>query len=241
MRQPAQQDSNAEQWDEFMHWARRFYGWGRFDEEEREYKLDLAGRLCEVRKNLDEDPARWRALLKDAFGGPNNLVTHYTHRPFQEWCRTEPDRAARALQALWEPSRIALEGMYAFLDIFPKNLARGPGTLLNLVSYLHMARGAELYPIYQYTPITRGAKLVGYPPPSRDNDAPQMYRYALGLFDRILEEAARRELNLRDRLDAQSLVWSVSTWQAKDPPVSAWSDQDRDALRRYRAGAARPA
>src|SRR5205823_13466408 len=119
----------------------------------------------EVRNHLMDAPETWQQLLRAAFGGPNNLVVHYTHLPFQEWCQKEPEPAVRALQVLWEPSRTALESMYAFLEIAPKNLARGPGTLLNLVSCLHMAKMPESYPVYQVTPITKAMKLVGYSPP----------------------------------------------------------------------------
>jgi hypothetical protein len=229
--------TNAERWDKFIYWVTKFYDWNDFDKEEREYKLKIAGKLREVHKHLTDAPATWQRLLRAAFGGQNNLVVHYTHLPFQEWCHEEPNQAARALRALWEPSRTALESIYAFLEIVPKNIAGGQGVLLNLVSCLHMEKKPESYPVYQVTPITKAIELVGYPSPRIDSDVPHVYQHALGLFTRVLEEAAQRGLKLRDRLDAQSLLWSVGIWPMKELPISEWAEQEQSELRRYRAGA----
>ena len=237
MSDAAKQDSGDERWDEFFGWARRFADWEDFDREERNYKLDIAAKLRAVRDDLSADPAHWQALLKAAFGGRNNLVIHYTHLPFQEWCAAEPARASQALTSLWDPSRTATESMYAFLDIVSKDIARGPGTLLNLVSCLHMAKSPKQYPVYQSTPIRKAIAITGYPPPHRDSDVPRVYQHTLGLFDRVVEEAARRGLQLRDRLEAQSLLWSVTTWRPDQSPIADWPEQDRRAIQRYRTGA----
>ena len=46
--------------------------------------------------------------------------------------------------------------------------------------------------------------------------------HALGFLDKLLEEAASRGLELRDRLDAQSVLWCVVKWKANEEPVSDW-------------------
>jgi len=230
-------EASVERWDKFVAWAAKFCGWSDFDSEERNYKLEIGGKLREVRNHLKDAPETWQQFLKAAFGGKNNLVVHYTHLPFQEWCREEPDLAARALQALWEPSHTARESMYAFLAMVPEDLTSGPATLLNLVSCLHMEKRPENYPVYQFTPITKAIGLLRYSTPRDDSDVPQVYQHALGLFTRVIDEAALRGLKLRDLLDAQSLLWSVGTWPMNHPPISGWTEQERVERRRYRAGA----
>lgn len=233
----ARDESRSERWDDFVRWAARIYRWDSIDREERQYKLDIADRLREVRANLSADPERWQGLLKAAFGGKNNLVSYYAHLPFQEWCHAEPERAVRALNALWEPSRTALDSLYAFNEIVPKDLLRGPASQLNLASCLHMAKSPERYPVYQRTPLEKAEKLLGHAPSAHARDVPHRYQAALGLFDRTTAECALRGLELRDRLDAQSLLWSVTTWRVNQLPVSAWPMDEQTSLNRYRGGA----
>ena len=58
------------------------------------------------------------------------------------------------------------------------------------------------------------------------------YEHFLTFLDRILAEASSRGLTLRDRLDAQSIAWSITTHLPPD-----WSDSDRRALQAYRGDA----
>ncbi|MEX1159180.1 MAG: hypothetical protein WEC79_09655, partial [Thermomicrobiales bacterium] len=39
-----------------------------------------------------------------------------------------------------------------------------------------------------------------------------------------MDEANDRGLVLRDRLDAQSVLWCVTSWDTSFPPGSTWSD-----------------
>ena len=61
-------------WDTFIEWARRFYEWERFDEEERDYKLEIAANLKAAKDSLLESSPDWGEKLEAAFGPPNNLV-----------------------------------------------------------------------------------------------------------------------------------------------------------------------
>jgi 5-methylcytosine-specific restriction enzyme B len=42
-------------WEQFVHWAKRFYEFGNFDAEERDYKLEIAARLQKAREALLQD------------------------------------------------------------------------------------------------------------------------------------------------------------------------------------------
>lgn len=78
--------------------------------------------------------------------------------------------------------------------------------------------------------------MLGVPSPS-DEGVARRCTHALSLFDRILAETGQRGLPPRDRLDAQSLLWSVVAWRETAPPLRDWPQADRSALRRYRSGA----
>ena len=61
---------------------------------------------------------------------------------------------------------------------------------------------------------------TGYEPPNHDADEAALYDHALGFLDRLIGEASERGLNLRDRLDAQSVVWAVIR-SGEEPPEPA--------------------
>jgi hypothetical protein len=50
----------------------------------------------------------------------------------------------------------------------------------------------------------------------------------------MLEHATAAAIGLRDRLDAQAVVWSVTKWPLDQRPVDEWSASDREAFAQYR-------
>lgn len=63
-------DAGAEQWDQFIHWARRFYEADDFDASERTYKLEIGERLEDARDALHTGATDWVDRLERAFGSP---------------------------------------------------------------------------------------------------------------------------------------------------------------------------
>ena len=46
----------------------------------------------------------------------------------------------------------------------------------------------------------------------------RVYEHALSFFDRIVDEGQAREIQVRDRLDAQGVVWTITKTPADAPP-----------------------
>jgi len=90
------------------------------------------------------------------------------------------------------------------------------------------------YPPYRPTPLQLAYKLTDFGPSETDEVA--RYRQALAFFDAVLEHGATKGLQLRDRLDAQSVTWSVTS---TDIPVN-WPEEDRAAIAAYRQRAGSP-
>src|SRR5207248_4672229 len=67
--------------------------------------------------------------------------------------------------------------------------------------------------------------------PSTDpiEDAGRRYEAFLVLLDEIVERMASRGVELRDRLDAQSLAW----WITSAKPPADWSEEDKEAFLMY--------
>ena len=65
-----------------------------------------------------------------------------------------------------------------------------------------------------------------------EKDEVSMYRDGLAFLDKVRERATQRGLALADRLDAQSVVWCITNWDAP----AQWPAEDRAAFEKFRAG-----
>lgn len=220
-------------WGQLVYWARRFYELEGFDADERDYKIEIARNLQAARDAFFRDEP-WQPLLRKSFGPPNNLTPWRTHNLFLKWCETHPDEAATALRTLWTTERSAPDRLRAFLERLPGEVIHGPGSRLTIASFLHMAISPENFPIYRETPFLRGFDLTGFPRPPKGADEAQVYDNALAFLNRLTQEASARGLRLRDRLDAQGVLWSVV--KAADDSMKGFLPEEQEALRQYLKG-----
>lgn len=223
-------DSNNKRWDEFVGWAQRYFEAEDFESSERTYKLHIMERVNEAREALHAGSPEWIDRLKRAFGPPNNLTRWQVHSRFLDWCREDPEPAAAALRSIWDTSQPLERRFDDFIAMVPANVAR---VSINEASFLHMVLDPQRYPVFRASPVAEAMKLTGYPNPHASGRTPAGARYEhyLGFLDRLIAEAAGRGLTLRDRLDAQSVMWSVTSWD----PKAEWPEHDRAALLDYRA------
>ena len=219
-------------WEEFVRWARRIYAdLERFDEMERTYKLAVMAEVARARQALQEESEEWVDALQRAFLHPkNNLSPWQAHNRFLAWTKEDPEAARAALEKLWHPGEVETDRMREFLEGVPRSVLRGAGGRLPIASFLLMGCDPTNYPIFRATPFKRAFDLTEATPPPKGSDEADRYDHALEFLDRFLAEAETRGLVLRDRLDAQGLVWGI----AKSPPPDTWSDADQRAFRRYR-------
>lgn len=219
-------------WGQFIRWAARFYTQPDFDSDERDYKLEIAEHLAKARDAVLVG-GDWHPLLKRSFGPPNNLTAFQMHGSFLKWCEVKPEAAEPALTAMWSPESTTSERIRTFLGQVPVDVVRGRGSRTTLASFLMMAVDAGQYPIYQTRAFAKAFELTEHSPPSADADEADIYEHALEFLDTLAAEASARGLELRDRLDAQSVLWTVVK-----PPVDDLDlpPREREALRRYRGG-----
>lgn len=227
----SESDRAVTAWDDFIRWVARFYNLPEFDADEREYKLAIADKVRSARDAFRANKPDWLEQLRSAFAPPNNLTNWRTHDIFLKWADQEREEADRALRAIWRDGSDLQSRLDGFLAALPKETASGPSKRLSIASFLLLAENPYDYPIFRTEPFRAGFKFTGYPPAERDTTDTQRYLHALAFLDRVIEEAAARGLTLRDRLDAQSVVWSVHGWQPDD-----WPDHELQALVDYRAG-----
>ncbi|MDQ3673103.1 MAG: ATP-binding protein, partial [Gemmatimonadota bacterium] len=221
-------------WDAFIHWAKRFEG--KY-EGERSYKVRIATNLRQAREALLSNSEVWPALLRKSFGAPADLTPWQANSRFLTWCDSDPQAAKLALGALWSDTKPFTVGFRACVDAVPGNVF-SDGYELPIVSFLLMAEDEAMYPVFRAEPFAAGFRLTGYPSPpivgSKAERAIARYEHGLGFLDELREQAQRRGLALRDRLDARSALQAVTKWQpgADD----GWSEADRQAFLAYQKG-----
>lgn len=222
--------SKANPWDEFIHWAAKLYDGERFDTAERNDQLEIGQRVTEAAELLEAGSQEWVEKLRRSFGGPGHLTSAFSHGSFLRWVAEHPDVAASTIRPVWDYEIATYEGVDRFLEALPKEAVAEPDDRAAIASLLAMAYGATDWPIYLGAPFNAAYALVGDPGPSPATDvAKRALNHAWTFLERFIAEAAARDLQLRDNLDAQSLVWAIT----KGGPPNHWSAVDKAAFRLY--------
>ena len=196
-------------WGSFIMRAQAYYATGRLEEEEINYKVEFGKQMQAARLSALDGDEGWAGGLHHALGC--NFIRWGVSYDFHTWCAQNPGDALAALNAIWAEGKhgdIASQ-IRAFSDGFPKSVRRGTGTRLNLMSGLLMGVDVEQYPPFQKRVFDSAYRQTGYEPPEKGADEAALYEHALGFLDKFAEEARARNLPVRHRLDAQSLVWVV--------------------------------
>ena len=224
-------DPRLSDWERFIGWARRFADHSSFDRFERYYKEEVASNIGEAKSALISGKDNWIQALREAFNPPNNLTRWSEHKPFLDWCAKNPEAAAEALQSLWHKQSSLPSATREFLSRVPADSPSGKNTRVKIAAFLAMAIDPYEYPPFRVTTYQAAYKLTGYPLPASDADEADVYQHALGFLDKVLAEASNYGLELRDRLDAQSVLWSLTAERFDD----VLPDAEHDAFKRYLA------
>lgn len=216
-------------WDEFIRWAKAFYELPNFDADERNYKLKAVERMSEAHDaSVSGEP--WADKLKKGFQNQhNNLTPWQAHAAYLDWVAENPEEAERGLAAIWGEGGPG-ERVAGFLSNLPPSAVSSKGARLAIATYLLMAADPHQWPIYRVTAFGDAYRLTATTPPASDVAEPEVYEFALGFLDRFVDEADQRGLELRDRLDAQGLIWCLTKWG----PPDSWSLDDRNAFEAWR-------
>ena len=136
-----------------------------------------------------------------------------------------PDNA-QVLQELWKEGSLSVtDRIRTFSSVLPRDVASRPGIFTNLTSVLLMGLDVEQYPPFKITAFKEAYERTGYHMPERGADEATLYEHALGFLDRLIEEASKRELPLRHRLDAQTIAYRTIVASLPEPPPDEEDDQ----------------
>jgi len=218
-------------WADLVKWAGRLVGSPEFDASERTYKLTLGQSLNEARDNLAAGD-EWFSPLKAAIkSSDNNLTNWRSHDGLVSWLDTSRAEATTALRALFAESGSAATRVQAFADTI-RPLVKTPGDRINIASVLLLALDAEQYPVYRPNPFNKVMSLVVREPKAESEG--KRYEEAIDFCDELIDEAKERGVALRDRLDAQSVIWSIAKANLDSPVLKTWTDDDKRAFLAWR-------
>ena len=197
-------------WDVFIRRAQEYVNSDRLDEEEIDYKKEVARKLGDARAAMLANDKDWPDKLHAALN-VNFIRWGANYDLRTKWTRQNPDIAQDALRELWDEKKVQLIGarIRAFSDALPQTIARGAGTRMNLISGLLAGLDVEQYPPFQTGVFGDVYERTGYEHPPKHADEAGLYEHALGFLDRFMEEAGQHGLTLRHRLDAQSVLWAL--------------------------------
>ena len=196
-------------WEEFVRQAQAYVDTGNLEKDEIDYKLVIGRKLAEAREAVLNGTDDWATPFKRGFA--DNLIVWQLQDDFYRWCDLNSKEALEALRALWAKSALPdAERIRAFTNRLPDSALSGRvGNSANVISVLLMGLDVEQYPPFRIRKFNNAYKLTGYDQPAKGADEAALYEHALGFLDRFIDEASKRGLNLRHRLDAQSVVWGV--------------------------------
>ena len=227
---------SAGRWQEFVDWAQRIYQDPDFDAAERDYKLEAAAAFRPAVEAVREGHDGFLELVKRGFRSRhNNLTPWQAHDRFLKWAADNPEAAQSALEALWAPGDPDSARLRTFLEFVPRSALSGPGARLAVGTLLLSALDPHTFPVYRQAPFRRAYELTGFTQ-DPDGDETTIYLHALDFLDTFIDEAAIRGLELRDRLDAQGLVWAAT----KNDPPSRWPHDEQLRFRRWRGDSVTP-
>ena len=225
----------ADPWNALVRWTSKIYMSDDFDETERDYKLKAVAEFAQLDDAIRSDGDWLEALRRLQQNGNNNLLDYRAADDFLKWVGNDSDRARRAIIDLWDSTATTSERVQRFADTVGKGLS-SPGNRTAQAAYLLMATDPAQWPMYRPEPYKTFLKLVGAAHRSSEGDR---YAQAIQTCDELCAELeGRTDVILRDRLDAQSLIWAITKARPDGPLLAAWSEEERNAFLAWRDGSA---
>ena len=205
-------------WDELIASARKHQESGTL-KELRKSKAAVADQLSEARTTLLARPDDWQQSVKSRLGKAGDLIFAVTVAKLWDWIDSAPDEAHGALSLLWSDSDAQLsERIKGFMERLDPAVIPGLGVRTNVASVLLMCLGAKQHPPFQVMLFNEAYEHTGFDSPGENADEAELYSHALDFLDQFIDEASKRGLSLRHRLDAQTALWLFFKSEPTPPP-----------------------
>jgi hypothetical protein len=203
----------------------------KFQRREREYKLRLASGFARSRDLLNSKPSVALEILRKTFTSKdNNIVDWRDQANVLTWIRDHPKNVTVSLRGLWEPTNPLEKRIASFTADLSEAGVRASGSQLAIVSTLLMTLSACEFPPVKVKALKPALDMLDWEDIGARRTAVERYLYALKFLDYLLRESGKFEVELRDRLDAQGVVWCIGDgWADTSVPRSWKNDPDKRA------------
>ena len=191
-----------------------------FENDEINYKLEISKRVNALFDALDTDEDFDRLLKRTFAYPPNNLTSYFAHGPFTEWAVENPEDARSALLGLAETGFAVAERIDRFMELVPDDTPSGPGTRLSIASFFLMGLKPANHPMYRTRDYRTTERLLGWPDVPGGFSPGKVYTHHRGFAQKLLARLQEADLDVRDMLDVQSLIWILAN--KDDPDIRAW-------------------
>ncbi|WP_458107201.1 AAA family ATPase [Arthrobacter sp. R3-55] len=217
-------------WKQFMEFGGLFVKTVDLDADEYKYKLAVAEKLRRTREIFLQHNNGWfEALRRDI--ASSNLMNRYFMMRLIDVGRSSPDDLWKVVALLWEGDVDARRIDDFTVALRPHNQEQfSVGGIIGFASLLLMGRDPLRFPPYRAQAAKKFLKLVGWDSKGASGEPARRYELLLEALDEIIRLAPEHGIPLRDRLDAQGLMWTVMNVD----PTDEWSPEDRAAFRAWR-------
>ncbi|MFF1830531.1 McrB family protein [Paenarthrobacter sp. NPDC058040] len=218
------------QWNQFMEFGALFAKTVDLDADEYSYKIAVAERLGRTRESfLKQDPEWFEALRRDI--SSSGLMNRYFMMRLIDLGRTSPGDLWQVIALLWDGDVNAGRIDEFALALRPYNQEQfSVGGIIGFASLLLMGRDPYRFPPYRAQAAKKFLKLVGWDDRGANGDPSRRYELLLEALDEIIRLAPEHGIQLRDRLDAQGLMWTVMNVD----PTDEWRPGDSAAFRDWK-------
>ncbi|MCC5948232.1 MAG: AAA family ATPase [Nitriliruptoraceae bacterium] len=208
--------------------GRAIVAWDDFDEQERGYKLELAEGLGELYRS--DRLTGWGLDVVRAVGR-TNLVNFRPMGRLRDLAKREPDAFDAAVAGLVDADDavVAIDGFAAYIG----DTVGARGARLSIAATLLMGVDPTRFVPWRAQATVTYERLLGTELEEGGSDAAHYASY-LEMLDLVVEELKRRGVELRDRLEAQSMLWVVAGRSLDEEPFSSLSGAQRNKLAKWR-------
>jgi 5-methylcytosine-specific restriction enzyme B len=221
---------SRQQWEIFMEFGSRFAKSVDLDAEEYDYKLALAGRLKTTREAYLAGQSDWFEMLRRDISS-SNLMDQYFMMRLVDLGRTLPEELRKVIDILWTGDPDVKNIDHFTQQLRPYNPEQfSVGGIVGFASILLLGRDPHVFPPYRARAVKKFLKLVGWEDRGPNGDPARRYELLLEALDEILRLAPEFGIQLRDRLGAQGLMWTVMNVD----PTSDWDSIQRTEFQQWR-------
>ncbi len=220
-------DSALRNWDEYVKRAKEYIDGGTLESDEIGYKREIANELSEARKAVLAGADDWPEKLRHAFRNREGHPVNWRQiDEFNKWRSKDQPVVLSALEKIWVDRDVAVDRRIRdFSEALPSSEISGIGTRARLMSGLLMGLSVDEYPPFAKTMFDNAYDRTGYDRPETNSDEGALYLQALRFLDRFIDEASKRGVELKHRLDAQSVMWQI---QGDTPDDQSEEDDPED-------------